>query len=914
MKTHHLLAGLLTGISALALSTAAHAQAATTQAANEQINAAPVANAQGGTVTPADGVAADTRPVTEAQAAPRADEIVVTGSRVIQNGNNSPTPVTVVSTAQLLQTTPSNIQDGLQTLPVFSGGRNATTNPGNSSQNNAAHALNLRNIGITRTLILYDGHRVAPTSPLGEVDADFLPSMLLQRVDVVTGGASAVYGSDAVSGVVNFITDRKYNGVRADIQKGISQRGDAPEFRIGVAAGHQFGDRLHIEGSFEHYYSPGIDSRLERDFGRRVLTVQGQGNGSVVPFNLVENTRLSQSSFDGVIRTGFLSGATTATGTGNGMVFKQNGVLSPFIHGASTGVTGIESGGDGAYYRTSSLLSLYRSDQAFGRIDYDVTDDVHFYAEAVGNWTHNRNNHQLNEFRNTNISVCNGFLTAAQRTTAGCVAGTAGTQTQTFVFSKMLTQVPTLQPETFAKGYMGVAGLEGNLGDKFKWDVGYTHTENRQFTRNNANINQQRSLSALDAVDQGLYTTGVANGNIVCRVTLSNPGLYPGCVALNVFGPTSESQAAIDYIVAVTSYRAVTKQDDFNASIAGSFFDTWAGPVQMALSGEYRKLSYKLDSDALPTPANCTGIRFNCTAGTLQFVSNVLANRSRVSQTVKEIAGEVNIPLLKDVPFFQEVNLNGAGRYTHYDTSGSVKTWKVGIDWHVDDQVTFRATRSRDIRAPNLNELFAPTLINPAGANDTHTGITAQANFDSLSNPNLKPEVAQTTTAGVVLKPNFIPRFSLAIDYYRIKIGNAISIIQGNNATIQQICENSGGTSPYCDLIIRPLPFSNRTPANYPTDFLQIPQNAQAIFTRGIDIEANYSVPVAGGNLAARVLASYQPKLTTVQFAGAPILNPGRDQCAADLARHRIREICDRQFLDRHSGAVARQGLLQCGS
>jgi iron complex outermembrane receptor protein len=814
-----------------------------------------------------------------AQAAPQAADaataeevIVVTGSRVIQNGNNSPTPVTVVTTDQLLQTTPTNIQDGLQTLPVFSGGRSSTTNPGNSSQNNAAHALNLRNIGITRNLVMFDSKRVAPTSPLGEVDADFIPSMLLQRVDVVTGGASAVYGSDAISGVINFITDRKFNGVKADVSYGVSQEGDAPNFRLGVAAGKQVTDRLHVEASFELFDQPGVFSRLARDFGKRVLTLQGAGSAAS-PYHVIEDTRISNSSFVGLINSGALKGQQ----------FSTNGVLSPFVNGVASGSNNIQSGGDGAYYSTSSLQSLYRTKQAFGRLDYDVSDNVHAFAEVVGNWTHNINNHQLNEVRNVNLSACNAFLSAAYQTAMGCTGVTptatalnpiSANELKTFQFSKMFLNAPTLQPETRTDGYMALLGLEGNLG-KYKWEVGYTRQGSVQNTRNNANINTARELAALDAVKD-------ASGNIVCRVTLTNPGLYPGCVPLNLFGPNSESPTAINYILATTSYRAKTTMDDFSASIAGSPFDSWAGPVEVALSGEFRKLGYELKSDAQPIPPNCTGLytAFSCNTGTwaLQYLSNILADRTRVTQSVSEIAGEVNIPLLKDVPLFQSFNLNAAGRYTHYDTSGTVYTWKVGLDWHVNDDISFRATRSRDIRAPNLNELFAPTLINPAGSIDYHVPdkdhpTNVQANFNVLSNRNLKPEVAQTWTAGVVLKPHFIPRFSLAVDWYSIKINNAITTVSGNNVTIQLACENSGGTDPYCALIHRPLPFSDRTTANLATSFDQMPQNAQTLKTHGIDVEANYQVPVGPGNLALRGLVSFQPELISVAFPGAAVLN-----------------------------------------
>ncbi|HWY66060.1 MAG TPA: TonB-dependent receptor, partial [Rhizomicrobium sp.] len=229
----------------------------------------------------------------------------------------------------------------------------------------------------------------------------------------------------------------------------------------------------------------------------------------------------------------------------------------------------------------------------------------------------------------------------------------------------------------------------------------------------------------------------------------------------------------------------------------------------------------------------------------------------------------------KDLPFIQSLDVNGAARYTDYDTSGTAVTWKVGLEWHVNDELTFRGTRSLDIRAPNLNDLFAPTLVNPAGVTDVHTGNTVgQAPFITSSNPNLVPEVANTMTAGAVYRPGWLDNFSIAVDYYKTKIGNAITIIQGQSPTIQNICEASNGTSPYCALIQRPGPFSDRNPAtNFVTAFLSQPLNAQSLNTEGVDIEMNYQTDIGPGHFGARMLSSYQPMLKTVQFAGAPVLN-----------------------------------------
>ena len=781
-------------------------------------------------------------------------DIIVTGSRVIQNGNNSPTPVTVVTTAQLTQVTPSNIPDALNRLPVFSGSRNAGTF-NNGSSNAVGNYLNLRNIGAQRTLILFDGHRVGPTTQDGLIDTNTIPQLLLQRVDVVTGGASAVYGSDAISGVVNFIVDKKFTGFKVQGQGGISQKSGNASQRAGLAWGTDlFGGRGHFEASYEYFDSAGVPTKLTRDLGRKVYAETGGGT-TANPYHLNINTRLSGTSFLGVINTG--AGVNT-NNPFRDYVFGTNGVLRPFVHGAASGTTNIESGGDGGYYDQASLQASLRSHQGFGRFDYNLTDSISAYVQVSATESYNMTNYQSTEVRNYTLSSSNAFL-APQYQAAMRAAGVS-----TFTFSRIFQDAAPLVIDATVKNVFAVAGLTGKLGSKLSWDVSYSRTMGRQRVSTDNNVNNARMSAATDAV------VNPATGNIVCNVTLTNPTLYPGCVPVNLFGPTSLTAAAVNYVLGRSTYHLKNDQDDVAASIAGSLFDTWAGPVRMALSGEYRHLTLDITSDAHPLDrVNCTGLRFNCNSTTPLFLSNVVADVHGVSQAVTEGAFEVDAPLLKDT-IISSLNLNGAVRYTHYDTSGNKVTWKVGLDAHVNDQITLRATRSRDIRAPNLNDLFAPISVNPAGYTDLHTGnVSGVANVQSQGNANLVPEVANTLTGGIVLKPAFLARFTLAVDYYRIKIGNAIGAVSGQTAAVQQQCELSGGTDPLCALFIRPFPFSNATAANFPTTVLSQPLNIATLKTDGIDLEANYSAPLFGGNFSIRGLATYVSKLTTVTIPNA---------------------------------------------
>lgn len=849
-------------VSALAVAVATFAVPVAAAHADEVKPAAIVLPGQGADAQ------ADAQSDDAAGKAPRASDIVVTGSRVITNGNNSPSPVTVVTTDQLQTSTPQNIPDALNKLPVFASSSNQQS-PINGGSNFTGNYLNLRSAGAQRTLILFDGHRFGPTTQSGLVDTNFIPQLLIQRVDVVTGGASAVYGSDAVTGVVNFIIDKKFTGVKAIAQAGISTYGDDGSQRLGLAVGtNLFGGRGHFEASYEYYNSDGIDSKLGRAWGRAVYSEQPSVAGSTAragtaanPYALIANTRLSKTSFFGYIPD------VAGNGPLRDMVFRQPGVLSPFQHGAALGTTGVESGGDGAYYDQASLVASLRSHQAFARFDYDVTDNISFYAMGSYASAFNQYYAQSNEFVNVTLSADNAFLPQQYRD-ALHAAGL-----NTFTFSKIDQDMPAYQPTATVTNWYFLGGLTGHFGG-WNWDVGYSRTTSKQDVVNGNNRSNGRSAAALDAV------VDPSTGNIVCNVTLTNPGLYPGCVPINLFGAQTVTQQMQDYILENTGYRLRQVQDDVSASISGSPFSTWAGPVRVALSGDWRHLKLDIDSTSSPTASlDCTGLRYNCkpatgsSSGTSLYASNVVASAHPPAQEVVEGALEVNIPLLSDMAFFKEFDVNGAVRRTHYNTSGSVTTWKLGIDWQVNDDLTFRATRSRDIRAPNLNDLYAPVSAGPVGYNDLHTGVTGVVISQSSGNPDLKPEIAQTLTIGAVFRPHWVRGLSIAVDYFQINVDNAIGRVRFLDSTTQAECENSNGASPLCALAVRPFPFTDHSAANFPTVILSQALNVATFRTKGVDAEVNYTTGLAGGQLSLRGLLTYQPDLLSRSIPSSPEVN-----------------------------------------
>ncbi|WP_206243552.1 TonB-dependent receptor domain-containing protein [Novosphingobium terrae] len=764
-------------------------------------------------------------------------EIIVTGSRLATNGNSSPTPVTVAGVDTLLNAQPAGVIEGLNSLPGLMG----STNPTSNAKSGGVNELNLRGIGYTRGLILIDGRRVGPTQGDGSVDVDVVPQVLLKHVDVVTGGASAAYGSDAVSGVVNFVTDTKFNGLKLDLHSGISNYGDDRKIGVSAAWGTKFSDgRGHFEIGYEYADNAGF-LRSSRPFMNNYSSLVGSGTAAS-PYTTIYGGRLNTVAFGGLINSGPLAG----------LQFAQNGVLSAFNKGTVTATPSVSTGGDGAYFIGSTAGTPLVNHRSMARLDYDVTDSISAHVTGIFSKFKQSYTQQNPLFSAISIGYNNAYLASVQPQYQATIA--AQPVGSSFTFSKMDLSLPAYQYNVLNSYYNVDAGLIGKLGG-FDWEADYYRSENHQTTRNNNNINLQHLWAATNAVSSG--------GQTVCNAALTNPN-YANCVPLNLFGPSSDQTTAMSYIEQATSSTQHYTTDDFNGNIKGTLFHLPAGDVKAVVMGEWRKLTYEVGSNATPTDMmDCNGIQFNCvnSQNSLRYLGGQVAIRTPVSQTVTEVAAEAEVPVLADKPFFKSLNLNGAVRYAHYDTSGGAWTWKGGVVWNVSDELTLRATRSRDIRAPNLTDLFAPAALTTVNYNDLHTNTSGIATQLSSGNPTLKPEKADTLTLGFVFKPHWVPGFSLAVDYYKININQALVNLSGFQPATQAACETSGGTAAVCALYVRQHPFSDNTSDNYPTLLLAQTLNVASLATHGIDIEANYAHPIANQLLTARALVTYQPVL-----------------------------------------------------
>jgi iron complex outermembrane recepter protein len=826
------------------------------------------------------------------------ETIIVTGSRVISDAANSPTPVTVVSEKQLHDTTPGNLADGLNKLPVFQGSQ-SVGRPGDGSHNFSSNVLDLRNFGVQRTLVLLDGHRATPSNDDGSVDIDTLPQMLVTRIDIVTGGASAVYGSDAVTGVVNFVLDRKFEGLKFDANSGISTYADAMSYNLGVAGGMDlFGGRGHIEASLEYRHRDPVNQSA-RPYGPASNFAAEVGTGTAAdPYNSIPNGRRPNSSFGGLVQ-----GCVPACPLANQQQFSAGGTLVPFFAGTpgatdakgnpTAGTSNLNSGGDGAYNPYGQMFDGYHQGTLFSRFSYDLAENISFYVQSQASEAYSFGWYfpqkiQPGAGQADLFYKNNPFLPAAVQTQLGndgtnplqtVAYGAAVQPGNTFQLGEFLTGMG--QTEINATGSVNrvlsvQTGFDGTvMNGRFAWNLFYTHGENRLAVDLFNNQNLQHMYASEDAVL-------TPSGTVACYAATqaATAAAYANCAPINPFGPNAVSQSAFKYDFQTTDFHETNTLNDMGGSISGKVLDGWAGPITAALSGEARFNAYDINSNVpSSTTVNCTGLRL-CNP-LLPSFSQTVQQPVHASDNVWEFALESEVPLIKDVPLIQAFDLNLAGRYTDYSVSGSAQTWKVGFNWNMIDALRFRGTTSIDIRAPTLNDLFQPATILenvftdlhiPTGPSSYYAGTTA---FSSQGNRRLVPEVARTYTVGAVWTPGFISGLTMSLDYFRVHLANAIAQI-APSTTIQALCEASSGTSIYCANYQRPLPFSNTSIANYATTLYTFNENTASTETEGWDFESNYGWQMSDlvedwtGSWTARLLATYQPVIQkSVLYPGA---------------------------------------------
>ncbi len=765
------------------------------------------------------------------------EEIVVTGSRIVRDGYEAPTPVSVIGVEQMQNQATSNLADYVNTLPSLAASATPQSGAATVTSGRAAiNALNLRGLGTERTLTLLDGKRVVGGIITGVADVSEFPQQLISRVDVVTGGASSAYGSDAVSGVVNFVLDKTYTGVKGEVSGGITDYGDNPNYKITLTAGTGFAnERGHFLLSGEKAHDDGIlvpDREWNRT-GTSYLT-----NPAYTPTNgqpqLIRRsqTGLAVATLGGQIAAGPLKGIAFGPGGNPYSVVFGPLISTPMMQGGSW-----ESATHKHIFGTA-LIPRQERENVFTYAAYDLNDTWKVFGEA--SWAHmNSESRSTPVFYPGNLTMRadNAFLPAS----VAQAAQTAGITS--FAFGTMNGDMGAQQPLYDRRILRFMAGIEGSFtaaDTEWSFDAHASSGLNMSTTRSGNTINVPRYMAAIDAVRDP------ATGAIACRVnTDTNPANdVPGCVPFNLFGRGVASEAAKKFVRADPDNIIRLKQQVLAFNVSGEPFSTWAGPVAVAFGAEHREESTRQAADP--------GV-FNTS---LYFFQVGIPFSGKY--TVNEAYLEAAVPLAKDEAWAKSFELNGAVRATDYSTSGYVTTWKVGATYSPIDDIRFRGTVSRDIRAPHLADLFQAGTTSPNTIRDPfNNNANTNNRVTTTGNAALGPEKADTLGFGVVFQPSWLPRFSVSWDYYNIDIKDAIQSLSAQQ--LIDLCYT--GVQDACSKFRRTIDAGSELIL-----FTVGPLNFAKQKASGFDIEASYRQPLEeinsgfSGELTLRGLATHYIK------------------------------------------------------
>jgi outer membrane cobalamin receptor len=886
------------------------------------------------------------------QAAEGVESVVVSSSRIQSAGFDAPTPTTVISAQDLEKQANTNVFTTITQLPSLMGSTGTTVGNGGSSNGvNGLSTLNLRGIGTNRNLILIDGERVVPSSSIGVSDISQFPQMLIQRVDVVTGGASASWGSDAVSGVVNFIIDRKFEGFKANINGGISNYADDPQAQVQFAAGTGFmGGKAHVEVSGEFTSEAGVTSMVgPRHWWQnpqqlqQYTTAQCQPNGcpgGSPQWINVNNGKFAQFSYGGLITRGPLQGTQ----------FGAGGVPSQFDYGygfdgspatparnATNTINGCSSGGycvggdtSGNQTGYGAMVARLVRGNVFGRLSYDITPDIEVYGTVMYSEVVTWDKPTANFFKSDNLQIgCdNAFLPAsiAQACAANAtgVAGAAGaglyapTAAQiaggpgagmsagSFTYGALnsgLTSVENYNNRTLRRYVIGADGVYNLFNTDWSFKAYAQHGETDYHNVLENILITPYYNAAIDAVtvtnaNQASFS-GIPVGTVVCR---SAAARSVGCQPLNIIGTGVASNAARTFVQGLNPdgsssgsagrdpWQIVNqRQEVFDFSFSGEPLENWAGKVAVASGFTYREEALNTVTDCA-SQGNCANQTFD--GHTYGAAGNPLLAPSfnggaplspnwyagnfqpaRGNFHEMEVFLETNVPIF-DTAEFGKFNASLAGRYTNYTTSGDVETWKVGFTWDTPlDGLRVRGLQSRDVRAPNLAELYAGARVNNGSVTDRFNlnGGAANQSISPLpnpitANPDLKPEKGQTTELGLVWSPSYVPGLNLSATYYRVGVKGIIT--QLSQQQNMDLCFN--GNAIQCAFISsNGVPWASNGVINQaavltrPTSQVTPNINIAAVTTDGIDYEASYRFAVddavnwgLGGDVTLRLLAT----------------------------------------------------------
>lgn len=848
--------------------------------------------------------------------APEAEPITVTGTRIRTNPSDFASPVVAIDDQAIQNSGVTNLTDFLTEAPALTGSYDSNDGSGSNAGIGGVglNLLDLRNLGTQRTLVLIDGRRhVAAVPGSSSIDINTIPIDLIQRVDIVTGGASAIYGADAVTGVVNFITKRDFEGMTVRAQAGISEQGDGASQFISTTLGTNFADgRGNIAVNFEY----GHDDRLllsnRREFGPSFrgfydnpAEIGGPDDPNVPDRVLAADVNYLDSAPNGAID---VDGDFLPDFLGDGSRYIPGTFLGGFF----------ESGGSGTPVSTYGGEILPDLDRYIGNIllSYEVFDNVTVYAEGKYARVDSASFGQPTFDFFIGVPTDNPFIPANINDPAVNVFNDLGI---VLVTGRDNLDLGRRGERNRRETYRGVLGVEAGLTDTINLDVSYVYGRSDVEVRQANTRYNDRFYAALDAVDEGAFRTGTLNGNIVCRSNLTGnatdsnqnvtgafyfddfdqlsftPGPNSGCVPFNVFSNT-QNQAALNWINTTAIDRSTLEQHVATAAFSGTFGEDialWGGPIAFALGGEYRHER----SESLPDPVNTTGLTF----GNALFPEEGKFD-------VKEAFAELRIPIVSDRPFFHDLTVNGAARVSDYSTIGTTFTYQAGLVYAPVRDIRFRGTYAQAVRAPNIGELFGPSnqtfefIDDPCAVDQRDNGSATReanciallsglgltsdqiANFTgdagvslpglSRGNTDLTEETARTITGGVIFQPGFVPGLTISADYYDVEIENAVA--NPSATEFAELCVDAVSIdNQFCDNITRTPagPGFDPNDAGIVNDFTLFPSNVAAFSTKGIDFSLRYRLPTAKlGTFAFSAVGNHLISLKTQGTPGAEFI------------------------------------------
>jgi len=784
------------------------------------------------------------------------EEIITTGSRIKRKDYTSNAPVATVGFEQINMTGTVNTESLLNTLPQMVPGLDRTSNnPGNGTA-----TVNLRGLGSNRTLVLINGTRVVPTGSGGSVDINSIPNSLIDRIEVLTGGASAVYGSDAIAGVVNFILKDDFEGV--EINAGFEQTfdSDAGIYSTDITMGTNTADgRGNVTLNFSYTDRDDL-FQGDRDFSNTAFF--DDGNGGLEP-----------GGSSGVPQTSIFSGALgDFAPTSFGAIFETNGDMRPFV----------DSGDPNDYYNYAPVNYIQLPQtryQATALGHFDVSDRVTAYART--HFTSSKVPQQLAPtpiFQTSSFTLDgNPFLTDASQAVLQAFGdgvdsdGNGIDDTATaFVRRRLLEVGPRISDSTFTS-FQVQGGIKGEISGSWDFDAYVQFGNVSGSETQSGNVDRVR-------FDQALLLDLVADPTGGTCTNTSGSGATTACAPINIFGQGNISDEGAAYINTRVSSAFDYEQTIVGLTFTGNLFDMPAGAVGAAIGFE------KIDDefDFRPSQALASGniAGFNGSPP----VSG--------SFDVSSLYGEVYVPIL------DSVNMELAYRSSDYSSVGSVESYKVSASWAPVDSFRLRGGYNRAVRAPSIGELFSPQGENFPGATDPcsangepnaatravclATGVPAnvvgtpainlaagQVRAIVGGNPLLQAEEADTYTFGFVFQPDFAEGLSLSVDYFDIEIAEFIAPFGGGANNILDVCYNDasvgGAGSDFCNVV-------GRRPDGTIEAVQELSQNVALITLNGFDVQASYDMDLMGGDLRLNYIGTVTQESDFEAYVGADLI------------------------------------------